>query len=368
MVGIGSGFLSGIEPKRREDGSMKRAYAAVGSLVAAAVIVGCGSSSSTNQSSAGASSAATGTTQSSGATKASHTFALIYINGQQSFFVQQAQGAAQEGSKLGVAVKDYNVNASSSATISDVQAAIAQHVDGLMLAPPSNSLGPRIVTLANQAHIPVIAIDNNFNGPNGKPVPLVGINAPAVGADSGKLLSSVYKKNGWDSGSTYYLSVELPGLQTCTQRTDAEKATFLQQNPTFDKSHILVVPYDGTVEKAISSVGPVVTAHPGVSHWLVASCNDDGVVGAGKALITAHVARNNIAGVGLGGDLVCTAWTPGAAPSGMVATNYFAPQDFGSHAVRVLYDNIVNHKPIPANTYVSITDITPSNFKSVAKC
>lgn len=300
--------------------------------------------------------------------KSKPIFALITINGSQSFFVDQDNGAKQEAAKLGATIRVFNVNSSSSATISDVQTAIAQGAAGLIVAPPSNSLGPRIVSLAKAAHIPVLAIDNNFDGPGKKPVPLVGLNAPAVGKNSGELLSNLYKKSHWSASSTYYLSVELPGLQTCTLRTNAEKSEFLKADPGFPKSHIIVVPYDGTVEKALSAVGPVAVSHPQVQHWLVASCNDDGVVGAGKGLINSHVSVSNIDGAGLGGDLACTAWGNGAAPSGLLASNYFAPQTFGADAVKAMYANVVHGKKLPANVYVSIVDVTPKTYKRYVKC
>ncbi len=297
------------------------------------------------------------------------TFALITINGEQSFFVEQAQGAEKAAKALGAKVLVDNVNASSSATISDVEAAVAQKVSGIIIAPPSNSLGPRIVSLANAAHIPVVAIDNNFNGPNNKPVPLVGINAPQAGTTSGTLLAAQFKKSGWAASNTDYISVELPGLQTCTFRTDAEKAVFKKMNPSFSSSQILVVPYDGTVEKALADVGPVVVAHPGVQHWLIASCNDDGVVGAGKALIESHVSTKDIIGVGLGGDLTCTEWVPGAAPSGMVASDYFSPYEIGAAAVHVIYAHITKNTPMPAETEVPAVPVSPSNFQKVeGKC
>ena len=293
------------------------------------------------------------------------TFALITINGQQSFFVEQAQGAQRQAATYGAKVLVENVNASASTTISDVQAAAAQRVSGIIIAPPSNSLGPRIVSIASAAHIPVVAIDNNFDGPGNKPAPLVGINAPQAGANSGLQLAQLYAKSGWSGSNTDYISVELPGLQTCTFRTNAEKSTFQKMNPSFPKSNILVVPYDGTVEKALSAVGPVVVAHPGVQHWLIASCNDDGVVGAGKALIEAHVPVKNIIGVGLGGDLSCSAWVKGDAPSGLVASNYFSPYQIGASAVKVTYDYIVNHTAIPLTTEIPAVPVTPGNFQKV---
>lgn len=296
------------------------------------------------------------------------TFALITINGKQSFFVQQAQGAKNEAKKLGVKVTTADVGTSAEKTITDVQNAIAQDVDGIIIAPASGELGPRIMTLADRAKVPVLAIDNNFNDADGKPVPLVGIDAPAVGKDSGTMLAGQYQKSGWSDSDTYYLSVELPNFPTCTLRTDAAKKAFLSANPSFPSDHVVVVPYDGTVEKALSATRPVQVAHSDAKHWLITSCNDDGTVGAGKALIAAHVSPADVLGVGLGGDLACQAWGKGAAPTGMVETNYFDAGEFGEKAVKVMYEYIKNGTKMPELTVVSTVHIDPQNYADSVKC
>ena len=45
---------------------------------------------------------------------------------------------------------------------------------------------------------------------------------------------------------------------------------------------IFQVPYTGETQSAQDAAGPVITAHPDVTHWVVFACNDEGVLGAGE--------------------------------------------------------------------------------------
>jgi L-arabinose transport system substrate-binding protein len=293
------------------------------------------------------------------------TFALIQLNGQESYFADEAAGARAAAQQLGATVTVLNAGSSSATFLSDLNTVIGQKVSGIITAPPSNQVGPRIVSLAGAAHIPVVAIDNQFSGANGTPVPFVGIDAPAVGTLTGSQLSVLYKHSGWSPASTRYVSVELPGLATCDQRTTAEKAEFLAQNPGFPKASIIVLPYDGTVEKALTGMGPVITAQAGVKHWLIASCNDDGVVGAAKALRNNGVPATSILGVGLGGDLACQQFAPGALDIGFAATNFIDPKLMGATTVRLLFAHVAHGKPLPAVSHPEVKPMTKANYKTV---
>lgn len=301
----------------------------------------------------------------SSAAPAHPTFVYLQTNGSESYFVLEGDGAKAEGKKLGVTVHVENESNSSSTTISDEQAAVASHASGLIVVAPAASLGPRLVSIAKKAHIPIEASDNGFAGSNGKSVPFVGINAKQFGANTGKLMVHYYKRAKWSASSTYALLYVVPALPTCNQRTNAEKAALVKAG--FPASHIINVPYDGTTEVATNATGPVLTAHPQATHWLAAGCNDDGVYGGLKAAGSHGVSVSNLIGVGLGGDLACQIWAKGAPNVGFVATNYIYPNGIGAKAVQNLYDNVVKHQPFPKNTYVTPIPITKSNFTSVDK-
>jgi L-arabinose transport system substrate-binding protein len=319
-------------------------------LVTGAAVAGCSSGSG-----------------SSGAGAPAHpTFVYLQTDGSQSYFVLEGDGAKAEAAKLGATVKVENENNSSGTTVSDIQTAISQQANGLIVVAPDATLGPRMTNLAKTGKVAIMASDNGFAGSDGKQVPFVGIDAAAFGKSTGTILMSYYKQLGWSAGGTYMLLYTNPALPTCNLRTNAEKAQVAASG--FPPSHIITVPTtDNTTQAAFSNTGPVKTAHPQAKDWLLAGCNDDVAFGGAKALVSSGVPAANVDAVGLGGDLACQVWGKGAPDVGFRGTNYIYPNGIGADAVREMYDYVVKHMPFPANTYVSPIQMSKSNVTTVDK-
>jgi L-arabinose transport system substrate-binding protein len=303
----------------------------------------------------------------SGASAPSHpTFVYLQTDGSESYFVLEGDGAKAEAAKLGATVKVLNENNSSGTTISDIQTAIAQQANGLIVVAPDSTLGPRMVNMAKTGNVPIMASDNGFAGSNGQQVPFVGIDATAFGKSTGTILMDYYKQLGWSAGSTYMLLYTNPELPTCNMRTDAEQAQVVAGG--FPSSHIITVPTtDNTTEAAFSNTGPVKTAHPQAKDWLLAGCNDDVAFGGAKALVSSGIPAADVDAVGLGGDLACQVWGKGAPNVGFRGTNYIYPNGIGADAVREMYDYVVKHTPFPANTYVAPIQMSRSDYTTVDK-
>jgi L-arabinose transport system substrate-binding protein len=322
---------------------------AVCGLVTAAALAGCSSGGS-------------------GAGAPSHpTFVYLQTDGSQSYFVLEADGAKAEAAKLGATVKVSNEDNSSATTISDIQTAIGQQANGLIVVAPDSTLGPRMVNLAKTANVPIMASDNGFAGSDGKQVPFVGIDATAFGKSTGTILMGYYKQLSWSASDTYMLLYTNPALPTCNERTNAEQAAVVAAG--FPQGHIVTVPTtDNTTQAAFNNTGPIVTAHPQAKDWLLAGCNDDVAFGGAKALVSSGVPAADVDAVGLGGDLACQVWGKGAPDVGFRGTNYIYPNGIGADAVQEMYDNVVKHESFPANTFVSPIPMSQSNFATVAKC
>ena len=294
------------------------------------------------------------------------TFVYLQTDGSQSYFVLEGDGAKAEAAKLGATVKVVNENNSSATTVSDIQTAIGQQANGLIVVAPDATLGPRMVNLAKTANVPIMASDNGFAASSGQQVPFVGIDAAAFGKSTGTILMSYYKQLGWSASSTYMLLYTNPALPTCNMRTDAEQQQVVAGG--FPASHIVTVPTtDNTTQAAFNNTGPVKTAHPQAKNWLLAGCNDDVAFGGAKALVSSGVPAADVDAVGLGGDLACQVWGKGAPDVGFRGTNYIYPNGIGADAVREMYDNVVKHTPFPANTYVAPIEMSKSNFTTVDK-
>lgn len=293
------------------------------------------------------------------------TFILLQTNGTQSYFVDEGKGAIAEGKKLGATVIVQDENNNDATTVSLLQAGIAAGYQGAMIVAPDAAIGPRLVDIAKTAKIAISSVDNGFAGSDGVSVPAAGFDAAKFGAVSGKLLASYFRKSHWKVATTYAVLNVIPALPTCNLRTDAEKAALKAAG--LPASHILAVPYDGTTEAGLKNMAPVQTAHPKAQAWLLSGCNDDGVLGAAKALTSHGVKVSNIIGVGLGGDLACTMWAKGAPNVGIKASTYVDPGVIGAAAVKAMYDSVVNGKAFPAQTLLPPVTVTPANYLTVIK-
>ena len=157
-------------------------------------------------------------------------------------------------------------------------------------------------------------------------------------------------------------STEVQTLSVCEDRTNASKAAMLEAGVPEDA--IFQVPYTGETQSAQDAAGPIITAHPEVTHWVVFACNDEGVLGTLNALATQGVSPDNIIGVGLGAYEACKSWAADQ-PSGFKAALFISGQDVGAAAAQVLYDNIVNGVDLPESTVAPTTIVGPDTYADV---
>ena len=135
------------------------------------------------------------------------------------------------------------------------------------------------------------------------------------------------------------LAIEVQSLSVCMDRTNAAREAMLDAGVPAES--IFAVPYEGNTQSGTDAAGPVITAHPDVTHWVVFGCNDEGVLGTMNALATQGVSPDNIIGVGLGAYEACKFWAADQ-PSGFKAALFISGLDVGASAAQVLYDHIVN--------------------------
>jgi L-arabinose transport system substrate-binding protein len=186
-----------------------------------------------------------------------------------------------------------------------------------------------------------------------------------MGTNVGQAAAELLTSAGWltDSSLTVgVLSAEVQTLSVCNDRTDAEKAQIIAAGITEDQ--IFPVPYTGEALAAQDAAGPIITANPDITHWVVFGCNDEGVLGTLNALATAGVSTDNIIGVGLGAYEACRPWSAGQ-PSGFKAALFISGTDVGNTAAQVLYDAVVNGIQPPAETFAPTSIVTPENYLDV---
>jgi L-arabinose transport system substrate-binding protein len=324
---------------------------AVGALVA--VAAGCGSSSKTTTSGSG------GTT---GGPKAV-TIAYLQKQGDQSYFVQEAQGAKDEAAKLGnVKVVVANLQTDSNLAISDLNAELGQGVNGIAITVPDQKIGPEVISSAQVAKVPLVASDDPIKGGNGQPAPFVGFDSTQMGTKVGQEAGQLYKQSGWSPSDTKILAAYQEGLSDCQLREQGEEQGFQSSGGT--TLPIVKVGTDNSVVNAENLTGAALAANRGVKHWIVWGCNDENETGAVTALQNAGVAPSDINGVGLGAYLDCKDWESGKT-TGNKASLWISGADVGSLSVKELVANVRDHTPLPLQTVAPSTIATPQNFKSV---
>jgi L-arabinose transport system substrate-binding protein len=274
------------------------------------------------------------------------------------YYVQEANGAQAEADKLGVKLVVQNSKGDSAAAVSNLQTLVTTGgVDGALMVVLDQSIGTQVVNIAKTAKVPLIAVDTPIEG-----LPFYGFEWAKIGTEVGDRAAKLLSAEKWDAAKTAAVNVELPGLDTCNDRTNAASKAFLDSTPNFPKANLLKVPYDGSENSALNAMATVKTAHPDIQHWVIWSCNDDGVVGPIQALTSAGAAASDIIGVGLGGNLACPTWDAGNTTA-FRETNFTDPARTAALAVKALYENITKGTPIPKETKLDGVTVTPDNYK-----
>ena len=342
-------------------GRLARAVAAAATF--AIVVAACGSSALSSPSPASSvAPSAPASSPPSGAT-GKPLFVVINKSADQQYFIDLQTAFVSTIEKLGGEAKKFDAKLDPNLGVNLVNDAISAGAKGIAITVPDQTIGPAVAKAARDAGVALVATDDRIVDDAGNPVPFVGFDGKDMGSKVGDEAAKLLTDAGWlkdSSKKVGVLSVEVQTLSVCNDRTDAAKAKIQAAGAT----DIFPVPYTGTVDSAQAAAGPIITAHPDITNWVVFACNDEGALGALNALATAGFKADNIIAVGLGAYEACKPWAANQ-PSGFKAALFISGQDVGSAAAQVLWDNVVNGKPLPQNTIAKTTIVDPSNYSTV---
>ncbi|GGV40601.1 sugar ABC transporter substrate-binding protein [Kitasatospora herbaricolor] len=289
--------------------------------------------------------------------------------GDQEYFVGEAAGAKAKAAELGVDLKVVNLGSDANKTISEVQSAVAQKSNGLIIVVPDPAVGPQVVQIAKDAKVALLTSDDQIcaTGPDPKScgksdlVARIGFSGAQMGGEVGKRAAEEFKKAGWSAADTRIISAWKQDVTVCGDRVKAAKDAFSAGGGADVKN--IDIATDNTPTGAQDKVAATITANAGVKHWVVWGCNDENVQGGVTALENAGVSADNIAGVGLGAYLACKDWGSGK-PSGMKAALFINGKDVGALAVQTMYDKLKNGKDFPAEAFAPTTMVDASSWQS----
>jgi L-arabinose transport system substrate-binding protein len=292
---------------------------------------------------------------------------LVAINksADQQYFIDLQNSFVDTATGLGAEARKFDAKLDPNLGVSLVNDAISFGAKGIAITVPDQTIGPAIAKAAKDAGVVLIATDDNIVDDAGNPVPFVGFDGKDMGKKVGEAAAKLLTDGGWLTDSTKkvgVLSVEVQTLSVCNDRTDNEKAAIKAAG--VPDAQIFPVPYTGETSSAQDATGPIITANPDITNWVVFACNDEGVLGTLNALATAAVSPDNIIGVGLGAYEACKPWAAGQ-PTGFKAALFISGLDVGATAAKVLYDAIASGTAPPANSYAPTSIVDPNSYATV---
>ncbi len=293
----------------------------------------------------------------------------LYKRMDQGWFQNEAQGAEDKGAELGIKVVTLDNQFDPNVMSANLDNAITEGASGILMVVPDQQLGAGVIEKAKAAGIPLIAIDDSIVDANGDPAPFVGMNTAQIGTDVGTMLAGFANDGGWfdaaDPNSLKVAALTFSTLDVCNQRTDASKAAILEGVPGLSEDAIVEVDYEGAnTDGGLLAMQGLLTANPDVAHWLVYSCNEEGVVGAVRALEAAGKDADSC-GVGLGDGALAKIEMIEKQSAGYCGSLYVDSRKHGAVGVQAIYDYVVNGTEIPLEQLQDGIKVTADNAAEV---
>lgn len=122
--------------------------------------------------------------------------------GDQEYFIGEAAGAKAKAAELGIDLKVVNLGNDANKTVSEVQSAIAQKTNGVIIVVPDPAVGPQVVQTARDGKVALLTSDDQIctTGPDpaacGKSdlVPRIGFSGAQMGEEVGKRAAAEFAK------------------------------------------------------------------------------------------------------------------------------------------------------------------------------
>jgi L-arabinose transport system substrate-binding protein len=295
-------------------------------------------------------------------------FVAINKSADQVYFIDLQRGFTEKIEELGGQALTFDAKLDPSLGVSLVNDAISAGAVGIATTVPDQTIGPAVVDVTSQAGVALVATDDNITDAEGNAVPFVGFDGVEMGTQMGNSAAELLTTAGWLEDPALkvgVLSTEVQTLSVCEDRTNTAKQLVLDAG--VPPENIYQVPYTGETSSAQDAAGPVITAHPDVTNWVVFACNDEGALGTLNALATAGVDSDTVIGVGLGAYEACKPWAAGQA-SGFKSALFLPGYEVGQTAAQALWDNVVNGEPLPPFSASSTAIVTPETYTEYTDC
>ncbi|MBR4706782.1 MAG: substrate-binding domain-containing protein, partial [Pseudobutyrivibrio sp.] len=261
----------------------------------------------------------------------------IYKAGDQTWFIDEGAAAQAAVEANGDSFTYVDAKMSPEEYLKAIDNAIANNAKGIVTCIPDQTMSQAVIEKCEAAGIPIVAADDALqDGDGNKLAPWVGINAYVIGQANGDWLANYAKENNLETDEECGLLImTMDTVSSCVPRAEGEYDNFTAACPDFDTARIFKADYDGTTEKGNTAAAAIFTAHPEIKKWLVTGANEEGTIGACRALESAGLDKDACV-VGLGAYMAKDEWNnKGADGTCMKAAAYFSSDSVGKGSVDV---------------------------------
>jgi L-arabinose transport system substrate-binding protein len=235
---------------------------------------------------------------------------------------------------------------------------------GFIICTPDVRLGPAIADRAEKNNLKLIAVDDRFLGPDGKPmenVVYLGISAEKIGENVGRTLYGEIKNRNWPFKDTAVCAVTFEELDTARKRTDGAISGFVASG--FPKNRIFKAPQKTSdIPGAFDAVNVLLTQHPEVKYWLVCGMNDNAVLGAIRAMEGRGFTDKNTCGIGINGTEAVAEFEK-TQVSGFYGSMLLSAREHGYKTAEMMFYWITTGKEPAKDTRTTGVLITRNNYK-----
>ena len=288
----------------------------------------------------------------------------IYKAGDQTWFIDEGAAAEAAAKEAGYDFTYVDAKMSPEEYLRAIDNAIANNAAGVVTCIPDQTMSQAAVDKLAEAGIPVVAADDALQTADGtKIAPWVGINAYVIGEANGAWVAEYAKANDLvNDPECALLILTMDTVSSCVPRAEGEYDKFTELCPEFDTAKIYKADYDGTTDKGNTASAAVFTAHPEITKWLVTGANEEGTIGALRALESAGLDGESCV-VGLGAYMAKDEWKK-EGESAMKAAAYFSSLSVGAGSVEVLLQ-IIDGQEVTMETAVDAVVVTPETYVEV---
>jgi len=292
----------------------------------------------------------------------------IYKAGDQTWFIDEGEASQAVVEAAGGTFVFVDARMDPEENMNAIENAIANNADGILLCIVDQLMSQAIVDRLYEAGIPVVAVDDPLIDVDGNKIaPWVGIDAYVIGYGSGEWMAYWAIENGLgDADDVGVLILTVDTVSSVVPRSVGQFDAFTSRLPDFPLDRIFHADYDGSQPLGFEVANTTFIANPHITRWIVMAPNDEGGVGALRALEDLGLAEGS--GVmGLGGYLAEDEWDLHGSDTAMVAAAYFSAEAIGTIAAEMLLNFILHGTPMTPETAVPAIIVTPYNYIEIMR-